>query len=160
MDNTVPVNLGFASSGAHHSDASKPFAHSVSSGFQLNQISSAIEWVEQYKTQIEFNGIVVQIPWESPLEQSISAVEGALEKYSGTLIINLKLSKSNPAEANFNEQAISDRICLALDLIDPIERAELQIDTLMTLERGYSPRTGLFDRLSNLTQVGRRISSF
>jgi len=131
----------------------------VSSGFQPNQLSGAINWLEQHENHTKLDGIVVQIPWESPLEQTIWEINSALEKYPGTLVINLKLSKSNPAEANANEQAISDRICLALELTDSIDRAELQIDTLMTLDRGYSPRTGLLDRLGNLTQVGRRIAS-
>jgi len=46
-----------------------------------------------------------------------------------------------------------------MKLVESIDRAELQIDTFMSLDRGYSPRTGLIDRLGNLTQVGHRIAS-
>jgi len=158
-ENTTPIYLGFASSGAHNSNPLKPFAHTVNSGFQLNQLSEAVNWLEQQDKHTNLKGIIIQIAWESSLEKSITEIKGALASYSGTVIINLRISKSNPAEENVNEQAIGDRICLAMELTESIDRAELQIDTFMSLDRGYSPRTGLVDRLGNLTQVGRRMAS-
>jgi 3',5'-cyclic AMP phosphodiesterase CpdA len=154
----TPVYLGYAASGAHSADTKTPFFHTVSSGFPLHELNTALDWQQQHETEMQFAGIVVQIPWEDTLDKSIEHVNRALAEHRTKFIVNLKIGKNNPAESNFDEQAISDRICNAITAFDSIDRAELQLDTFMSLERGYAPRTGLVDRLTNLTSVGKRIA--
>jgi len=155
----IPVYLGFAASGAHSTNTTTPFFHTVSSGFPLNQLDSVIAWQQQHSEKMHVSGIVVQVQWEASLDESIEQINHILLEYPNKIIVNLKLSTGNPATSNFDEQAIGDRICNAIALVNTIDKAELQLDTFMSLERGYAPRTGLVDRLTNLTSVGRRIAS-
>ena len=34
---------------------------------------------------------------------------------------------------------------------------DLQLDTFVSVDRGYHPRTGLIDRLSNFTNIGKSL---
>ncbi len=156
---SVPVHLGFAASGAKNTDRSKPFTHTVSSGFPLNELDTVIEWQKRRDPQLLLNGIVVQIPSESSLTESINLIKGRLDTYPNRLIVNLKIAKINPAEESTDVREIGNRICTAIESTNTIDRLELQIDTFMSLDRGYSPRTGLVDRLTNLTELGQRIAT-
>ena len=69
-------------------------------------------------------------------------------------MINLRIAPSNPADENIDDERITKRIHRALDFCDNSDKLRLQLDTFMSIDRGYSPRHGLIDRLGNLTPVG------
>ena len=73
------------------------------------------------------------------------------------LIANLRLANSNPAVSNYDEQAISKVISEAINVSRSARNVILQCDTFEDVDRGYSPRYGLVDRLGNLRSsfVGR-----
>jgi len=159
----APVYLGFAHTGAHtdnQSDtATKPFAHTVCSGFKIDKLDCIASWHKKQANESAADGFVVHIPWEESLSQSMDTLKQWLSHNPYQLFVNLRIAKSNPAEQNIDAQCIADRICSAIELVDSIERLELQLDTFMSLDRGYSPRMGLVDRLGNLTSVGQLIAA-
>lgn len=155
-----PIYLGFASSGAHQDTASKPFAHSVSSGISLDELDAMLSWQQSQKHNPAIEGFIVQIPWEASLKDDIETAKKWLAKNQPyRLIINLRIANGNPAEENKDAKRIEERISTAIELTAQIDGLDLHLDTFMSLDRGYCPRMGLIDRLGNLTSVGRLLAT-
>ncbi len=95
-------------------------------------------------------GLVFQIPWSTPPEETIDRLAFGLGGKGFDLIANLRLADSNPAQSNFDEDAISNTISEAMTAASKAGNVILQCDTFEDVDRGYSPRFGLVDRLGNL----------
>lgn len=150
----VPMHIGFAASGAHSANSNKPFAHSVSAGFEISAIHTILEWLQQHDADINIAGVMVQIPWESNLTVAVEEIERIFANSPYYCVINLRIAPSNPADENVADERITNRIHTALKLCDSSAKIHLLLDTFMTIDRGYSPRHGLIDRLGNLTPAG------
>ena len=150
----MPMDIGYAASGAHSATTGKPFAHSVSAGFEISAVNNVIQWIQKYDTNKNINGILVQIPWESTLDLAVEEIERLFTNSPYHCVINLRIAPSNPADENIDDERITKRIHRALDFCDNSDKLRLQLDTFMSIDRGYSPRHGLIDRLGNLTPVG------
>ena len=148
----LPLRIGHAKTGAHQRTSGKPFAHSVSSGFQWDDHDKVITGVTRYSVPVD--GIVFQIPWEANLKNSLDQMQNVFSVLPFKCIANIRLANSNPAESNFDDAAILDRIKSAIQQAGDLDKIELQIDTAMDIDRGYSPRHGLINRLGNLRPAG------
>jgi len=151
---TVPVILGYAATGAHKSNDSKPFAHTVSSGFLLENLKQVIQQLRSTPNKIKFDALVLQIPWEDDVASSLTEIESTFDSLPWRCQVNLRLANSNPAKANFDDSAIATRISTALRLASTLRNVDLVLDTFMDIDRGYSPRHGLIDRHCNLRAGG------
>lgn len=98
--------------------------------------------------------MVFQIPWEQDHLAVMQDMQKVLCKLPVTGIINLRLAPSNPATSNFDDVAICKRIASALNILSETPDLRLQLDTFADIDRGYSPRHGLVDRLYNLREAG------
>jgi len=127
-------------------------------GFSINELHTVFTWLEQRTSDISIDGIVVQLPWESPLVSTLEKLGAQFSSQSYSAVVNVRLAKSNPAEENTAEKAIGNRIIDAMTAARSLGDMEIQLDTFMSLDRGYSPRLGLVDRLGNLTAPGRQLA--
>jgi len=154
---TTPVCISYASSGAHHTDSGKPFAHSVSTGFQWPDN----EWVlKALSTEFEnqpINGVLFQIPWEADLDTTITEIKSVFSESQWHCKLYLRLASSNPALANFDDDLIEKRVISAMELVKGDNKLELCLDTFMDMDRGYSPRHGLIDRHCNFRLTGKTL---
>ena len=150
----LPKILGFASSGAHSSDPTKPFAHSVSSGFDWADHNSLLPHIMDRYTKTDLYGLVFQIRWEENLVETLIQMQSVFEATPFICIANVRLANTNPAVANFDDEAILHRVEQLLSTAESLSCVETQLDTAMDLDRGYSPRYGLIDRLGNLRPAG------
>ncbi len=92
----------------------------------------------------------MQVPWEVELMPAVQQGLAAVDGKGLTLVLNVCLRPSDPAKSNFDETAIAKRIDAARNIAAADDRILIQIDTFEDVDRGYGPRLGLIDRLSNL----------
>ncbi len=142
----LPIWLSKITTSADNADLSRTFAHAVSAGALPDQAAD----LAKIAVEAGAVGIVVQIPWEQELATAIERGHAAVESTGLVLVLNLCLRPSDPAKSNFDQAAISKRIAGARDLTVGDSRVILQIDTFEDVDRGYGPRCGLIDRLSNI----------
>jgi len=150
----IPLIIGYAASGAHSTNSKKPFAHTVSAGFDVEGINHVMEWLQANDATSATCSILVQLPWETNLNKALEEIENLFSESSYTCMINLRIAPSNPAEENSDDVRITQRIHSALHYCDHSDKLSLLLDTFMDVDRGYSPRRGLVDRLGNLTPAG------
>lgn len=153
-----PLILGFASSGAHSSDSAKPFAHSVSSGFDWADRKSLLPEIIDRFAEYDVHGVMFQIRWEENLQETLMQMQSVFESAPFSCIANVRVANTNPAVANFDDDAIQHRVQVLIRTSESLSCVELQLDTAMDVDRGYSPRHGLIDRHGNLRPAGKWLS--
>jgi len=154
-----PVSISYASSGAHQTNSTTPFAHSVSTGFQWSERSEVFASLQALPSAHVVESILFQIPWEADLPAIIDDMSSEFATLPWNCKIYLRLANSNPALANFDDVKIAERIRTALSLLAGNSKLTLYVDTYMDIDRGYSPRHGLIDRLGNLRIIGNELVS-
>jgi len=153
-DIRVPVLIGYAATGAHKANDSKPFAHTVSSGFPWQMREHIIEHVQAALPACSAAALVFQVPWEADLAISLNDMEKRFDSLAYRCQVNVRLANSNPAVANFDDAAIATRIKDSQRLVANLSNVDLILDTFMDVDRGYSPRHGLIDRHCNFRAAG------
>ena len=152
----LPLIVGYALTGAHRSNTGKPFAHSVSSGFLWQDQEKVLSVLSAWSKPVY--GVVFQIPWEQDVAVTLVEMQSRFASLAYKCIACVRMAKSSPAAENFDDEAIQARIQQALQCAESLPAVELQLDTSMDVDRGYSPRHGLFDRLTNLRAAGIALS--
>ena len=159
------VNMAHTSSHEVTSNSSsssgndKVYAHTVVSGFPIKIAENVLKNIAQANRiteNIHISGPVVRIPWEVDLLSSLLTVQSELLKadnHSLTALALICFAPANPAHSNFDNQAISERLIQALNSSASMSKLELQFDTFMDIDRGYSPRNGLVDRYLNFREA-------
>ncbi len=146
------TRIGHALTGAGHSHSGKPFAHSVSSGFNWSEHQAVLEAIGSWTMQPK--SIVFQIPWEADHEAVLMEMQNIFSTTQYRCIANIRFANSNPAQENFDDAAIGSLMQRVAKLALRLADVDLQLDTTMDVDRGYSPRHGLFDRRCNLRPAG------
>ena len=67
------------------------------------------------------------------------------------LAINVRLAPSNPAEENVDSIAMAQTIRSVQSIAENNPKIEFILDTFEAFDRGYHPRLGLVDTLSNIS---------
>ena len=67
------------------------------------------------------------------------------------LAINVRLAQSNPAEENADPIAMAQTIKGVQSIAENSPEVEFILDTFEAFDRGYHPRLGLIDTLSNIS---------
>ncbi|MDE0210543.1 MAG: metallophosphoesterase [Boseongicola sp.] len=143
--------LGKISTSADNVDRKGAFAHSVTSGFLAREIDKAVACA----TSNALQGVVLQLGYDDDLAVLDHSADRALGK-GLDLVVNVRLSHDDPSQGNFDAQRIADRINTCQEWADEDARFHLQLDTFEDVDRGYSPRLGLVDRLGNPRFVWER----
>jgi len=159
LPSVCPVSISYASSGAQQTDSNKPFAHSVSTGFLWSERSQVFTLLRALPATHTVDSILFQIPWEADLPAIIEEMSSEFSTLPWNCHIYLRLANSNPALANFDDKEITERMQAAIQLAAGDTKLHLFVDTFMDIDRGYSPRHGLIDRLNNLRSIGHKLAS-
>ncbi len=136
--------LGKITTSADNVDRRGAFAHSVTSGFLAHQIDEAVACA----TSNALQGVVLQLGYDEDLAVLDRSADHALGK-GLDLVINIRLSHDDPSQCSFDARRIADRINTCQNWADESAHFHLQLDTFEDVDRGYSPRFGLVDRLGN-----------
>lgn len=153
------LSLSKISTSANNHDPSLPYAHSVSSGFEMASVDQVVqEMVEQGIPQTV--DVVFQLAWEQLPEPLLEQVCQSVSAAGYGLVVNVRLGNSNPAQANFDDEAIAVRLQQVLKWANEKTRVTVQCDTFEDVDRGYQPRHGLIDRQGNIRDPFRKRVDF
>lgn len=146
--------------GKLHSSADEPrhgshFAHAVSFGFKSYEQAEATAAVKAARRQSRIDGLAFQINLADDLVRRLDELDALGKAEQLSISANVRLAHENPAVANFDDEAIAERVRTMVDIADRLEHVTLEIDTLIDVDRGYNPRHGLLDRRCNLRPSGR-----
>ena len=126
-------------------DPTLPFAHTVSCGFLKDDLQDALNWFSHLDFTENLR-LVLQLPWEQDIMEAVESWPFNLER----LALNVRLSNSNPAIANFDAESILGRLEALSQLLEENTALEVMLDTFSDFDRGYHPRSGLVSNSSNI----------
>ena len=154
-----PVHIGKFHSSAHEPRRGSKFAHSVSFGFKWEDRETLLSGLKKADKNACVSGIVFQVNLEDDLGSLLAQINDWGVGAGLRTVAVIKLSDTNPAMANFDDEAIAGRIGDALETVKGLENMTLQLDTYSDIDRGYHPRHGLLDGRSNFRVAGRYLAS-
>ena len=153
-DTALPVWYSKISTSANQTDDTKPFNISVSTGCMAYEMKEVLSDVSAISLEKGLR-LVVQCPWEG--DATVSSVQkilkewGYIENQGAKLAINVRLAPSNPAEENTDSIAMAQTIKGVQSIAENNPGVEFILDTFEAFDRGYHPRLGLVDTLSNIS---------
>lgn len=151
---TCPLALCGVTTSADEHREDGGFAHNVSAGFLWKDRTK----IEKALAAHPNVALVFRLSWAEPLEATFEEAARFSAETGRRIEFILQLASGNPAVANFDEPAIVTRVTNALAHARELPLVSLQLDTFATVDRGYSPRTGLIDTRSNLTELGKTLA--
>ena len=153
-DTALPVWYSKISTSANQSDETKPFNISVSTGCMADEMKEVLSNFSAISSENDLR-LVVQCPWEGDATvfsvQKILKEWGCIENKGVKLAINVRLAPSNPAEENADSIAMAQTIKGVQSIAENNPEVEFILDTFEAFDRGYHPRLGLVDTLSNIS---------
>ena len=150
---SFPVSIGKIVSSSSSKTNSSKFAHSVSYGFELNDINKVnFYWKNSPKL-----GYVFQTNDKDNLDIFFKKLSILKKLTHRPITLVIRFAGINPAIPSFDNNKLIKRLSKAIKLQKKYPFIDLQVDTFMTIDRGYHPRAGLIDRLSNLTSIGKSL---
>ena len=144
-----PVSVSVVSTSARHHDPSQPYAHSVSSGFECADVDQVIAELQQQQIPASTR-VVFQLRWGTEADSALDSVYEKLQSGGYELDVNIRLSNNSPAVANFDDEAIAQKLKSVIEWAETKQSVKLQCDTYEDVDRGYHPRHGLIDRQGNI----------
>ncbi|MDC0063275.1 hypothetical protein OAJ84_04700, partial [Candidatus Puniceispirillum sp.] len=149
-----PVWYSKISTSANQSDDKKPFNISVSTGCMADEMKEVSSNLSEISSEKGLR-LVVQCPWQG--QAMVSCVQEILKAWDYIenkgikLAINVRLAPSNPAEENVDSIAMAQTIRSVQSIAENNPKIEFILDTFEAFDRGYHPRLGLVDTLSNIS---------
>ncbi|MDA7948193.1 MAG: metallophosphoesterase [Hyphomicrobiaceae bacterium] len=150
-----PVHIGKFHSSAHEPKQGSKFAHSVSFGFKWEDRDTLLAALWQADRNRVVSGAAFQVNMEDDLMTRLNEMNDWAKNAVLSAVAVIRLADVNPAEPNFDDDAILGRVRDATALTAPLDHVTLQLDTYADIDRGYHPRHGLLDGRSNFRPAGR-----
>lgn len=154
------VHIGKAHSSANEKIKGTKFAHNVSFGFLPNECDQILASVNADV----FGRVIKGIVFQANLIDDISELAHTLSaKFTSTRlkpVINVRLAPASPADGNFDDDLIAERVLEVERLAIKYSPVSFQLDTFSDIDRGYSPRHGLVDKLYNLRTAGLALANY
>lgn len=139
---------------------SKFFAHKTSFGFcakagdVIEQLSS-----DQKETVDAADGLLFQIGSDEDVLSGMVVIDEVASKLDKFPVIHLANSKELPGQGQFDEIYLAKRTALACISAFALSKGLVVLDTLMDIDRGDFPRSGLIDRRGNMNMSGRYLTT-
>jgi hypothetical protein len=152
----LPVYLGNIESSIHKPKKGPKFSHYISHGFRFDELDRADLLLNGKPV---FNGLVFQVSQsESPLER-IKEFSGYVDEKICKALVNVKLSSEDPAEYIADDNIVANRAAESLIASYAYPKVKVFLDTFIDHDRGYFPRTGLYDRRINPRKGGKVVKN-
>ena len=149
-----PVWYSKISTSANQSDDTKPFNISVSTGCMADEIRDLSSNLAEISPRKDLR-LMVQCPWQG--DYMVSSIQEIVNDWNYIkndvveLAINVRLAPSNPAKENVDSSAMAQTIRGVQSIAENNPNVEFILDTFEAFDRGYHPRLGLIDTLSNIS---------
>jgi predicted phosphodiesterase len=156
-----PIYLGVLESSAQATDPkTKFFAHKTSIGFHPNSFTQPDCRTDQKDHDLQLaDGLVFYISSEENVLTQIAAIEALSQKLRKPVIIHLSAAGPHPAHQQFDSVLLANRTALACIGAYSLSKGLVVFDTLMDIDRGDFPRSGLIDRRGNMNLSGRYLKT-
>ncbi len=149
----VPITISKSTSSAEDHRPESVFAHNVSTGFLWQDSKEVITAALKIALAERQLRLTFQINMDDDPLEIISDLAPRLQQAGMRLTAAVRFADRNPAQPNFDDDAIKRQLALALQAAARFENVEVQCDTFEDIDRGYCPRHGLIDRRSNFRPV-------
>ncbi|MEM7426473.1 MAG: metallophosphoesterase [Pseudomonadota bacterium] len=150
-----PVLVSKFHSSAHEPKSGSKFAHSVSPGFKWEDRDGVLATLRQADKAGAVAGVAFQLNLADDLESRMADMDTWAAAASLRVVAVIRLAHASPAVANFDDEAVGERVRLAVETVSGLASVDLQLDTFADIDRSYHPRHGLVDRRSNFRAAGR-----
>lgn len=154
-----PAHIGKFHSSAHEPKKGSKFAHSVSYGFKWEDRDDLLAGLRAVDKKSNISGVAFQVNLEDDLKHRLAEIHGWAADNALKGVAVIKLADTNPAIANFDDEAIAKRVGEALEVAQGLDNLGLQLDTFADMDRAYHPRNGLVDGRTNFRPSGRYLAS-
>lgn len=98
-------------------------------------------------------GAVFRLGCKDPVPETLQQIEQASAEAEIRASVHLRMGADNPAEAVTDTGIQAERLAQAMRTAAALTRSRLVCDTLVSVDRGYFPRTGMIDRCGNPTPL-------
>ncbi|MEM8688099.1 MAG: metallophosphoesterase [Pseudomonadota bacterium] len=157
-DGGPDVQIGKYHSSAHEAKSGSRFAHSVSPGFMWAERHALLASLKDNDRHSAVKGVSYQINLDDDLVAQLLEMNNWSRETGYRSHAIIRLATTNPAEPNFDDKVIDERIQLALRSVKNTPLVSLQLDVFSDVDRGYHPRYGLIDRRSNFRPAGLNLA--
>jgi hypothetical protein len=152
-DRHIPIWLSKITTSADQTDQSKPFAHTVTTGCLPSEMREIAGCLLESAT-VNNLALVVQCPWAGALmPDKIQSIIDQWQDWPNEglkLVLNIRFAATNPAETNNEAKQIAKTIAITNKMANEKPDFTFIFDTFESFDRGYHPRLGLIDTLSNI----------
>lgn len=156
----LDVYVGKAHSSANEKMKGTKFAHNVSFGFLANECDEIFASGNADNLGKIIKGLVFQVNLTDDISELTQTLSAKLASTGLKLVINVRLAPASPAENNFDDDRIARRVLEVKRLAIKHTSVLFQLDTFSDIDRGYSPRHGLVDKLFNLRSAGLELAKY
>lgn len=156
----LDIHVGKAHSSANEKMKGTKFAHNVSFGFlpkECDELLASNNADSLWKT---IKGIVFQANLTDDISELTKTLLAQLASTGLKPVINVRLAPASPADNNFDDDLIAERVLEVERLAIKYSSVSFQLDTFSDIDRGYSPRHGLVDKLYNLRPAGLKLTRY
>jgi 3',5'-cyclic AMP phosphodiesterase CpdA len=153
-----PIIIGKSHSSKHEARQGSKFSHSVSYGFKWEDREQVLTALRGLEGHHHVSGLTFQLNLTDDLAAGLKDADAFAAANDIQVSVNVRLADTNPAIANFDDDAIAERVLAAAELAGGLENVEVQLDTFVDVDRGYNPRHGLLDRRYNFRKAGRALA--
>jgi len=139
---------------------SKFFAHKTSFGFCAKGVNGPDHLSKEQKDTINAaDGVLFQICPDEDVLLQLAAIDEVAIKLDKFSLIHLATSQEQPGQGQFDEIYLAKRAALACIGAFALSNGLVVLDTLMDIDRGDFPRSGLIDRRGNMNTSGRYLTT-
>ena len=156
-----PIYIGPLASSAQQAGKNvKVFAHKTSFGFRVNELSDS-DHISNAQIDImnAADGLLFQVRSDEDILHQLAVIDGVSAELKKLAIIHVNTSRTHPAHGQFDAIHLANQTALACLGAYSMSHVLVVLDTLMDIDRGDFPRSGLIDRRGNLNLSGRYLKS-
>lgn len=152
----LPIILSRVHSGRDERVVGTKYHHFVSSGFGVEDWDRIDAWRDEVgNTADEVSGFAFRVPGANDPWKAVRSITRDAAKRGTSATAFIQLANDNPAIGQMDDLQNANRVAESFLAAAAAPELDLFIDTFTDLDRGYFPRSGLYDRLLNPRLAGK-----
>lgn len=145
----VPLHVSKLRTSADAKRDGSRFSHFINHGFHADEGETIEALLRHDAARETIDGFVFRVARQVGVWDGVEAAARVCAGIGKTPVLQLRLAADNPASGEIDDLANANRVAEAMAAAHAWPAAEMFLDTLVDLDRGYFVRTGLLDRRYN-----------
>ncbi len=125
------------------------YYHSINQGFLAGDRNEVREIARRPELDGLLAGFVFRLALEMPVWETIASASALAAELGLDARIHMRMAGNNPAKPVMDDALTVSRIAEAMAAAAAFHNVTVFADTLVDIDRGYFPRSGVLDRLCN-----------